>query len=214
MFAVLFPHLNERQCRLVGGAQARALGRGGVAAVARASGMSRSTVQSGAGEVDEGPELTPRVRRPGAGRPRLEDRDPGLVDALDALVEPTARGDPESPLRWTCKSTHKLADELTAHGHAVSANVVSQLLWSLGYSLQATSKQVEGSSHPDRDGQFRYLNDLAVSHLDAAQPVISVDTKKQEEGAGGQLRQPGPGMATSGRTGAGRGARLHRPRRG
>ena len=180
MFAVLSPHLNERQRRLLAGAQARALGRGGVAAVARASGMSRSTVSSGAGEVDAGPELTERVRRPGAGRPLAEKRDPGLVDALDALVEPTARGDPESPLRWTCKSTRNLADALSAGGHPVSANVVAELLVALGYSLQATSKQVEGSRHPDRDAQFGYINRLAGEHIDATQPVISVDTKKKE----------------------------------
>lgn len=194
MFAVLSPHLNERQRRLLAGGQARALGRGGVAAVARASGMSRSTVSTGAGEVDQGPELTERVRRPGAGRPRIEDRDPGLVDALDALVEPTARGDPESPLRWTCKSTRNLADALTKAGHPVSAQVVAELLAALGYSLQATSKQVEGSSHPDRNAQFGYINDLAINHLDAAQPVISVDTKKKElvgnYANGGQEWQP------------------------
>src|SRR5439155_16794118 len=158
MFAVLTPHLDERQRRLLAGAQARALGRGGVAAVARVSGMSRSTVQTGASEVDEGPELTGRVRRPGAGRPRLEDRDPGLVDALDALVDPTSRGDPESPLRWTTKSTRNLADALTLAGHRVGADVVAQLLAALGYSLQGTSKQVEGSAHRDRNGQFEYIN--------------------------------------------------------
>ena len=194
MFAVLSPHLNERQRRLLAGAQARAVGRGGVAAVARASGMSRSTVSTGAAEVDEGPELTERVRRPGAGRPRIEDRDPGLVEALDALVEPTARGDPESPLRWTCKSTRNLADALTEAGHPVSAQVVAELLAALGYSLQATSKQVEGSSHPDRNAQFGYINDLAAEHLDSAQPVISVDTKKKElvgnYANGGQEWQP------------------------
>jgi hypothetical protein len=180
MFAVLSPHLNERQRRLLAGAQARALGRGGVAMVARASGLSRSTVSTGAGEVDEGPDVTERVRRPGAGRRRVEDRDPGLVGALDALVEPTARGDPESPLRWTCKSTRNLAGALTEAGHPISAQVVAELLAALGYSLQATSKQVEGSAHPDRNAQFGYINDLAVEHLDTAQPVISVDTKKKE----------------------------------
>src|SRR6266568_9112394 len=180
MSAVLSPHLDERQRRLLAGAQARALGRGGVAAVARVSGMSRSTVQTGAGEVDQGPELTERVRRPGAGRPRLEDRDPGLVEALDALVDPTARGDPESPLRWTTKSTRNLAAALTAGGHRIGPDVVAQLLVALGYSLQATSKQVEGASHPDRNGQFEYINDLAGEYLDAGQPVVSVDTKKKE----------------------------------
>jgi Rhodopirellula transposase DDE domain len=180
MFAVLSPHLNERQRRLLAGAQARALGRGGVAAVARASGMSRSTVQSGAREVDEGPEATGRVRRPGAGRPKLVDSDPALLQNLDDLVEPTARGDPMSPLRWTCKSTRNLADELTAEGHPVSPNTVAGLLQDMGYSLQAPSKQVEGAQHPDRDGQFRYINEQAKAHLDAGQPVISVDTKKKE----------------------------------
>ena len=180
MFAVLSPHLNERQRRLWAGAQARALGRGGIAMVARATGLSRSTVQTGAAEVDAGPEPTERVRRPGAGRPRVEDRDPQIVDALDALVEPTARGDPESPLRWTCRSTRNLADALTASGHRVSADVVAELLVALGYSLQATSKQVEGSSHPDRNAQFGHINDLAAEFLAAAQPVISVDTKKKE----------------------------------
>jgi hypothetical protein len=180
MFTVLSPHLNERQRRLLAGAQARALGRGGVAAVARATGMSRSTVSTGAGEVSSGPELTERVRRPGAGRPRLQDKDPGLIGALDKLVEPTTRGDPESPLRWTCKSTRNLAETLTKAGHPVSSQVVAEILVSLGYSLQATSKQVEGSSHPDRDAQFGYISTTASEHLDAGQPVISVDTKKKE----------------------------------
>jgi hypothetical protein len=180
MFAVLSPHLDERQRRLLAGAQARALGRGGVTTVARASGMSRSTVRIGTTEIDQGPELTGRVRRPGAGRPKATERNPGLLAALDALVEPTARGDPMSPLRWTCKSTRKLADELTAQGHPVSARTVAELLVDMGYSLQATSKQVEGAQHPDRDGQFRYVNEQATAHLGAGQPVISVDTKKKE----------------------------------
>jgi hypothetical protein len=180
MFAVLSPHLDERQRRLLAGAQARALGRGGIAMVARASGMARSTVRIGVNEVDHGPELTRRARRPGAGRPKAAERDPGLLQALDALVEPTARGDPESPLRWTCKSTRKLADELSAKGHRVSARTVAELLAGMGYSLQATSKQVEGAQHPDRDGQFRYLNEQARRQLADGQPVISVDTKKKE----------------------------------
>jgi hypothetical protein len=180
MFAVLSPHLDERQRRLLAGAQARALGRGGIAMVARASGMARSTVRTGANEIDQGPELTRRARRPGAGRPKATDRDPGLLAALDGLVEPTARGDPESPLRWTCKSTHNLAEELTAQGHRVSARTVAELLAGMDSSLQATSRQVEGAQHPDRDGQFRYLNEQARQHLADSQPVISVDTKKKE----------------------------------
>jgi Rhodopirellula transposase DDE domain len=180
MFAVLSPHLDERQRRLLAGAQARALGRGGIAMVARASGMARSTVRIGTSEIDQGPELTRRARRPGAGRPKATVHDPGLLAALDALVEPTARGDPTSPLRWTCKSTRKLADELGAQGHRVSARTVAELLVGMDYSLQATSKQVEGGQHPDRDGQFRYLNEQARQHLADSQPVISVDTKKKE----------------------------------
>src|SRR5918993_1458830 len=139
MFAVLSPHLDERQRRLLAGAQARALGRGGVTTVARASGMRRSAVRSGTTEIDQGPELTGRVRRPGAGRPKATERNPGLLAALDALVEPTARGDPMSPLRWTCKSTRKLADELTAQGHPVSARTVAELLVDMGYSLLITA---------------------------------------------------------------------------
>jgi len=180
MFAVLSPHLDERQRRLLAGAQARALGRGGIAAVTRASGLSRATVTAGATQIDQGPEWTTRIRRAGAGRPKATAHDPDLLAALDKLVEPTARGDPESPLRWTCKSTRKLADELRAQGHRVSANTVAGLLASMDYSLQAPSKQVEGAQHPDRDGQFRYLNEQAREHLAAGQPVISVDTKKKE----------------------------------
>src|SRR4029453_9383888 len=180
MFAVLGPQLDERQRRLLAGAQARALGRGGVAAVARAWGMSHSTVHRGIRENDHGPELAGRIRRSGAGRPKATDRDPGLLQALDALVEPTSRVDPESPLRWTCKSTRNLADELTAHGHRVSARTVARLLGEMDYSLQAPSKQVEGAQHPDRDGQFGYLNEQAAAQLAAGQPVISVDTKKKE----------------------------------
>jgi hypothetical protein len=180
MFAVLSPHLDERQRRLLAGAQARALGRGGVTVVARATGMGLTTVKKGAAEVDQGPEVTGRVRRPGAGRPTAPARDPGLIAALDALVEPDTRGDPMSPLRWTAKSTRTLAEELTRQGHRVGARTVAELLTGMGYSLQATSKQIEGTQHPDRDAQFRYLNEQARSHLADGQPVSSVDTKKKE----------------------------------
>src|SRR6266498_950904 len=180
MFAVLSPHLDERQRRLLAGAQARALGRGGVTVVARATRLGLTTVKKGAVEIDQGPEVTGRVRRHGAGRPKAPEQDPELLTALDALVEPDTRGDPMSPLRWTAKSTRTLADELTRQGHRVSASTVAGLLTGLGYSLQATSKQVEGAQHPDRDGQFGYLNEQAKAHLAAGQPVISVDTKKKE----------------------------------
>ena len=180
MFAVLSPHLDERQRRLLAGAQARALGRGGVTVVARATGMGLTTVKKGAAEIDQGPEVTGRVRRPGAGRPKAPEQDPELLTALDALVEPDTRGDPMSPLRWTAKSTRTLADELTRQGHRVSASTVAGLLTGLGYSLQATSKQVEGAQHPDRDAQFRYVSEQAKRQLAAGQPVVSVDTKKKE----------------------------------
>ncbi len=180
MFATLAPHLDERQKRLLAGAQARALGRGGIAAAARASGMSRSTVQSGVRQVDEGAEPTERVRRLGAGRPRLIDKDPNLLLELDDLVSPEARGDPISPLQWTAKSTYQLADALTEKGFAVSPNTVGDLLAGMGYSLQGTSKQKEGSQHVDRDAQFGYINSTASSFLTEGEPVISVDTKKKE----------------------------------
>lgn len=143
--AVVMPHLDERQRRILAGALARAAGRGGVAGVAAAAGMSRSTVQGGAREVDAGVDASPRVRRPGGGRRRLTETDPTLLSDLDALVEPESRGDPMCPLRWTCKSTTQLADALVAMGHRVSPDTVGRLLRSMGYSLQATSKQVEGT---------------------------------------------------------------------
>jgi transposase len=177
---LLSPHLNERQRRLWAGVEARVLGRGGIAAVARATGMSRSTIQDAVGEVDAGAEVTERVRRPGAGRKALIDEDPGLLLALDDLVEPTARGDPMSPLRWTAKSVRTLAAELTRQGHRVSASKVGQLLRDMDYSLQAPAKEVEGAQHADRDAQFHHINDQAKEHLDAGQPVISIDTKKKE----------------------------------
>jgi hypothetical protein len=165
---------------MLAGAEARALGRGGIALVARATGMSRSTVQKGAAEVDAGVPVSSRVRRLGAGRKQLIDHDPGLLGALDDLVEPTARGDPAAPLRWTAKSVRTLAGELTRLGHRVSPSKVGQLLAGLGYSLQAPTKQNEGAQYPDRDAQFRYVNQAATAHLAAGQPVISVDTKKKE----------------------------------
>jgi transposase len=176
----LSPHLNERQRRLWAAVEARSLGRGGIAAVARATGLSRSTVQDAVRELDAGAEVTERVRRPGAGRKPLIDEDRGLLLALDDLVEPTARGDPMSPLRWTAKSVRTLAAELTSQGHPVSASKVGQLLRAMDYSLQAPVKEVEGAQHGDRDAQFRHINDQAKQHLDGGQPVISIDTKKKE----------------------------------
>ncbi len=177
--ATLFPHLNEKQRRLCAAAEARALGHGGISRVARASGLSRPTIYQGLRDLADAP--TPdRVRRPGAGRPPIQDRDPALPAALDALVEPTTRGDPASPLRWTCKSTRQLAAALRAQGHPVSHSTVADLLRAADYSLQAPSKTLEGGDHPDRDAQFRYLNGQVAAFQAAGQPVVSVDTTKQE----------------------------------
>lgn len=179
-FAAVLPHLDERGQRLVLAGEARSLGHGGIAAVARASGSSRSRVQEGVAELESGAQPLGRVRRPGAGRKPITVTDPGIVGALLNLVEPTRRGDPESALCWTTLSTRRLAAELTASGHPVSAEKVAQLLKAEGFSLQANAKQVEGNQHPDRDAQFSYLNDQAAAHQAAGDPVISVDTKKKE----------------------------------
>ncbi len=179
-FAVLFPHLDERQRRLLMAAEARGLGHGGIRAVAWAAGVSGTTVRKGMSDLEAGQFLTGRVRRPGGGRKRVADLDPGLRGALLSLVEPDERGDPMSPLRWTVKSTRTLAAELTRQGHRVGADTVAGLLRQEGFRLQANAKTLEGSQHADRDAQFRYLNEQARDHRDAGQPVISVDTKKKE----------------------------------
>ncbi|MET9888578.1 ISAzo13 family transposase [Streptomyces sp. NPDC006430] len=179
-FAVLLPHLDERQRRLLMAAEARALGHGGVRAVAQAAAVSETTVRRGVFELEAGEEPLGRVRRLGGGRKRVAELDPGLLPALLALVEPDERGDPMSPLRWTVKSTRTLARELTWAGHKISADTVAGLLREAGFSLQANAKTLEGGQHADRDAQFRYLNEQARDHRDADQPVISVDTKKKE----------------------------------
>jgi transposase len=174
------PLLDERQRRLMAGALAKALGRGGQAAVVRASKMSSRTVFDGTKEVAAGAGPSDRVRRAGGGRPRLIDIDPDVLTNLDDLVEPDARGDPMSAMRWTLKSTRQLADALKDMGHQISSWTVGQLLHQMGYSLQATAKTVEGAQHPDRDAQFRHINDEATKRLRRGEPVISVDTKKKE----------------------------------
>ena len=180
-YAAVAPLLDERARRLVAAAEALVLGRGGVSAVARATGLSRTTIQRGMGDVQAGGAAAKgRIRRQGAGRPRAVERDLTLQRDLEALIEPTTRGDPESPLRWTCKSVRKLAGELRRNGHAVSHQTVSELLHVLGYSLQANRKVLEGTSHPDRNAQFEYLNGAVQLQLGAGEPVISVDTKKKE----------------------------------
>ncbi len=188
-FEAILPHLDERQRRLLLGAEARVLGHGGIRAVARAAGVREATVSLGVDELDAGTPPLGRVRKPGGGRKRAVDLDPGLRPALLALVEPDERGDPMSPLRWTTKSTRRLAAELTAQGHRVSADTVADLLRNDGFSLQGNTKTLEGKQHPDRDGQFRYLNEQARIHRDAGQPVISVDTKKKE--LLGEFKNPG-----------------------
>ncbi len=174
------PHLDERAWRLLLGAEAKVLGRGGIKLVAAAGGVQPDTVAAGVRELDYDEPIPGRVRRPGAGRPPMAVTDPDLVAALDALVDPVSRGDPESPLRWTTKSTAKLTAELTAMGHRVSARTVAKLLKAAGYSLQANSKTIEGAQHPDRDAQFSYLNTHVERFQADGDPVISVDTKKKE----------------------------------
>jgi transposase len=189
MLTTVLPHLDERQRRIVAGATARLVGRGGIVAVAEATGMSRSTVQKAVGEIDAGVEVSARVRPPGAGRPKAIDAQPGLLVALDDLVEPESRGDPMCPLRWTTKSTRTLAAELEARGFQISHVTVAGLLHQMGYSLQAPAKENEGAQHVDRDAQFRHLYAQVEEHLSSGQPVISVDAKKKE--VGGNLKNGG-----------------------
>jgi len=200
-FQAIFPHLDERQRRLLMGAEARSLGHGGIRLVAQAAGVRGATVSLGVDELDSGAEPLGRARRPGGGRKRAADLDPGLRPALLALVEPEERGDPMSPLRWTTKSTRNLAAELTRQGHRVGADTVGDLLRDEGFSLQGNAKTIEGRRHPDRDAQFRYINEQVKAHQDTADPVISVDTKKKElvgefKNAGREWRPRGTPAAT------------------
>jgi len=183
-YRVVAPELDERRRRQWAAAEAREVGYGGVSVVARATGLARSTIHAGLRDLRasrrQRVRAAERIRRAGAGRRPLTTSDPALLTALLALIEPTTRGDPESPLRWTCKSTAQLADELTQQRHPVSPRTVATLLKGAGYSLQANQKTREGASHPDRDAQFRYLAGLITQCHQHRQPAISVDTKKKE----------------------------------
>jgi len=198
-FRALSTRLDEATLRLWAAAEARSLGRGGVSVVAKVAGLSRTTVYAGLAEIEAadkakgksgrkgaGQPVAPaaaahqRIRAPGGGRKRLVDLDASLLAALDALVEPASRGDPMSPLRWTCKSTTRLAAELTRSGHRVSQRTVCDLLAQLNYSLQSVRKTREGAQHPDRDEQFQYIAAMVTKFQRQRQPVISVDTKKKE----------------------------------
>ncbi len=184
-FEALRPVMNERARRLWAAAEAREWGWGGVSAVANATGLSRTTITAGLRELHADTPANEskspaRVRRTGGGRKRLTETDPGLLAALESLVEPTTRGDPESPLRWTCKSTRRLAQELGQQRHLVGPRTVARLLHKAGYSLQANRKTREGASHPDRNAQFEHINTLVQQFHKRHQPAISVDTKKKE----------------------------------
>jgi transposase len=193
-YRVLAARLDEATLRLWAAVEARSIGRGGVTLVARVTGLSRTTVYAGLADLDAAEQaaaagaevVTPaapqarRVRAPGGGRKKLVDRDETLLSDLDALVDPTSRGDPESPLRWTCKSTTRLAEELQQQGHQVSQRTVCDLLAQLNYSLQSERKTREGAQHPDRDAQFHYIAQKVAAYQSERQPVISVDTKKKE----------------------------------
>ena len=197
-YAQLRDSFDERARREWAGSEAIALGHGGIVKVHRAVGMAPSTIGKGVRELRAQEEQTPerarrRVRRPGGGRKKKVEQDPRLLSDLESLVEPATRGDPESPLRWTLKSLRRLSQELGVMDHSASRNVVSRMLHSLGYSLQANSKQREGSQHPDRNAQFEHINARTAQHLASGHPVISVDTKKKElvgsfKNAGRELR--------------------------
>jgi len=210
-YQLLVPEMDERMRRQWAAAEARELGWGGVSAVASATGLSRPTITAGLRELDQPSHQRSaeavHVRRPGAGRRPLTETDPELLKVLESLVEPVTRGHPESPLRWTCKSTRRLAEELTRQNHRVGARTVASLLKQAGYSLQANRKTREGASHPDRNAQFEYINSRVTRFLKRGQPAVSVDTKKKELVGdfrnGGQEWRPGRG--------AGRGSRPRLP---
>src|SRR5712692_8588206 len=199
----LWPDLNERSRRMLAASEAADLGYGGVSLVSRACGLSRVTITKGISELAAPPLAADRVRRWGGGRWRLTVRDPKLPGLLESLVEPLTRGDPESPLRWTCKNTRTLAQELTGRRHPISHEKVAQLLRDMDYSLQGNRKTEEGEDHPARDAQFRHINQAVRKALGQGWPVISVDTKKKElvgnfDNQGRQWRPKGTGERVQG----------------
>jgi hypothetical protein len=179
-YAALRAHLDERQRRLLLGAEASELGRGGITVVAEATGADADTVSRGVREIQGVSELSGRVRAPGGGRKKLTETDPQLLGDLKTLIDPVTRGDSMSLLVWTTKSTRNLASALTAMGHQVSDRTVAAMLAGLGFSLQSNAKVTEGSQHEDRDAQFHYLATQVHQHVEAGWPVISIDTKKKE----------------------------------
>lgn len=179
-YAAVAPLLNERARRLWAAAEARSIGYGGDALVSAATGLARETIRKGRREIERGVEASERVRGPGGGRPSIDATQPGIREALERLVDPLTRGDPGSPLRWTCKSRAKLAGALTEQGWKVSSTTVGRLLNELGYRLQSVRKSREGAEHPDRNAQFEHINATAEQFLADGEPVISVDTKKKE----------------------------------
>jgi hypothetical protein len=180
-FSALEKILDERSRRLLAAAESRVWGRGGISAVSKATGVARQVIRHGLAELEQPPSPPAgRIRRPGGGRKKIVDRDQTLLADLEKLIEPTTRGDPESALRWTCKSLRKLAAELQRKGHHISYPVVAELLHELGYSLQANRKTKEGGSHPDRNAQFEHIHAKVQEYMSRKQPVISIDTKKKE----------------------------------
>jgi len=186
-YKLLKPFLDEQNKRLFAAAEAISLGEGGISIVSRATGISRDTLSKGCKELESGtigtsgtPIPDGKIRAPGGGRKKSVDKDPTLTPDLESLIEPTSRGDPESPLRWTSKSVRNLAEELKTMGHKVTHARVADMLHMLGYSLQADRKTIEGASHPDRDQQFNYINEKCKAFQEEHQPVISVDAKKKE----------------------------------
>ena len=198
-FKFIEGHLDERLRRLLAAAEAKAVGFGGTSVVARATGVSRRAIRAGVRELQQAPrnrEAGRRVRRPGGGRKKAVEQDPTLARDLEKLIEPLTRGDPESPLRWTCKSVRRLSEELQRRGHATSHRMVAELLHEMGYSLQANTKTMEGTNHPDRNAQFEHINKRVRQYLRKGDAVISVDTKKKElvgefKNGGRELRPKG-----------------------